>query len=543
MIQNPKRIILDIPLLAYAFVLLLSFLFSSDKPASVFGSYGRWYDGFLAFIIFLLASRILAENLQLPRRIPFFEQGAGRWLLLCLPLLFLAGSLFFRSGPSWSYGAGFAVAQDTLFESPKNFLLGSGPGTFFIDRALYVPLERAHRGAVYGKDAAAPWFGELLATTGVLGTGLFIVVVGVLLYGAITLFQKRKEKTLASFVFGIAMTSTGVFFLLPMSLIPLLLFWGSLACSMAFLKGEKRYDLKHKALQFCIPAFGLLLVAGMLSGFFMVGAGEWWARRALLSADRLQYLQNAVQFHPFEPAYRIELSRAYLETFLEESLKPSSLQKPELLTENIQLASESARKAIRLAPNRAAAWETLGAIYKEIQSVSGAADFAVESFEKAVALDPANPGIRTQLGKTYAALHDSEKAREQFREALLLDPFFATALVETALLLEKDGNIDEALALMEQTALRSPDEFVLVQLGRMYYNTKRYSDAIRQFERALVYKETNSDARYALALSYEAIGDRERAIQELEKVLQLNPDSKELKQKLHQLQQKTHSLQ
>ncbi|MDO8470853.1 MAG: tetratricopeptide repeat protein [bacterium] len=515
-----QRSILDLPLAAFASIWLLSFLLSSDKPASFLGSYGRWYDGSLAFFFFFAVSRILAEVLVLPKKIPSVEQGMKKWLFLSLPFLFFAAFLLFWNGSEFSYSTGLGAAGHTLAENPKNFLVGSGPATFFLDQARY--------GNVHSQ---VPLLGEIAATLGVFGFLFFSALWLVLAYGSLTLFQKREGRTLPSFLLAMVMACVVASAILPMSFPLLLLFWSTLCLGTAILRREQSYRFPYGMERFGTPFLLVLCLASIACGFFMIWRGEAAYRKSV----SIESLQRAVQSNPLESIYRIALSRAYLERFVEESLEPSSLQNSDSLKESIQLATASALEATSLSPERAAAWEVLGAAYREIQSVSGARENAIRFFQRAVSLEPLNPGLHTELGAMYEANGDTQKAKQSIQKALALDPFFAPARIQEALLIEKEGKWEEAVGILQLLLSRSQDEEALVQLGRMYYNKKRYADAIAQFERALSLEGTNSNARYALALCYEAVGDNSRAIQELEKVLQLNPDNSEIKQKLNHL--------
>ena len=49
-------------------------------------------------------------------------------------------------------------------------------------------------------------------------------------------------------------------------------------------------------------------------------------------------------------------------------------------------------------------------------------DKAIESFRKAIELNPENPSSLIKLGKIYSALGRKEEAEESYKAALALDP-------------------------------------------------------------------------------------------------------------------------
>jgi tetratricopeptide (TPR) repeat protein len=112
------------------------------------------------------------------------------------------------------------------------------------------------------------------------------------------------------------------------------------------------------------------------------------------------------------------------------------------------------------------------------------------AFEKAVQLDPANPGGFRRLGDAYAATGDLEKARESYAKALELNPDY---------------------------------EEVHEALGQIYYDQKNYEAAVESLTRARTFAPRSDTVAYLLGLAYDKLGAHEQAIKILETAIDLNP--------------------
>ena len=200
-------------------------------------------------------------------------------------------------------------------------------------------------------------------------------------------------------------------------------------------------------------------------------------------------------------------------------------------------AIDYGKEASELSPNAVIVWESLGMIYRDIQVfVDGATDWAIDSFEKAIEFEGKNPIIHTELGKLYLALDDKEKAKQSFTRAKELKSDYVDALIQEALLYEKDGDIDTALNQMEELAGAYPLSIdTQFHLGRLYFNSGESNKAIIQFEAIISIVPNHSNSLYSLGVAYAAIGEKEKAISIFEKVLELNPANQDIVNKLEEL--------
>ena len=123
---------------------------------------------------------------------------------------------------------------------------------------------------------------------------------------------------------------------------------------------------------------------------------------------------------------------------------------------------------------------------------SGDFEVALEAFGAALALDPDDPILRSQVGR---------------------------ALLEL-------GHFDEALPLLSQAAQLAPDLFVTqFNLGTALLRDGQHEEAISWLGAASRLRPEVALPRYGLALAYAALGDHARAITELEECVAVAPQT------------------
>jgi Flp pilus assembly protein TadD len=297
----------------------------------------------------------------------------------------------------------------------------------------------------------------------------------------------------------------------------------------------------------------LLIVLGLVILGIYFFAGKFYLAdinyKNAVGEKRIERLEKATGLNPEQSQYKIVLSRAYLNEVLTEMQKPLDSRDQTAISLNVhraitygkggQIGRTYVKGATELSPNRVAAWETLGMIYRDIQGIAtGALEWGIKSFEKAIALEPANPVLHTELGKLYLVANDKERARAEFEKAKELKSDYIDASIQLALLYEGENNLEEAVRQMESLARVYPFNVeVLFQLGRLYFNNNQTEEAISQFERVINLMPNHSNAHYSLGVAYQKKGEKEKAIKEFEKVLELNPGSEDVQKKIEELKE------
>ncbi|MBI4207985.1 MAG: tetratricopeptide repeat protein [Betaproteobacteria bacterium] len=144
---------------------------------------------------------------------------------------------------------------------------------------------------------------------------------------------------------------------------------------------------------------------------------------------------------------------------------------------------------------------------------------------KAIAIDEYSPGAHALLGRVYIRRGDLDRALDEMKRSLELnpsDPDVHAGLGNVLLLL---GDVGAAIKAIE-TAVQlhpgiSPTDYF--RLGMAYMLAGRNTDAIRALERALVRDESNVFINALLAGAYAETERQEDAARQAGRVRQLSP--------------------
>jgi len=503
---------------------------------------------FVLFVILSLWKKVFRDNVNRLLVPIFLIIVAGA----CIPsqpqaLIFGAGSgtanlmreQVLDQKTSWQIGLGGAT------DGIKNGFLGSGIGTFNYDFAKEKP------SSINGTwlwqvrfDRAGAYLAEILATMGFLGILSYLALIAIFFMASYFFLRQKSQALLLLMMFSALVVGQFVYY---QNTTLSFLFWLVLGLSViAWQKPIKEKVISFKnfpELSLVFSTIVILVGVGVLGLYFfnvksyLADVNYANAQELNSSNERTSYLEKAVRLNPSSPQYRAVLARAYLSDVLTEMGKPQAEQDATKVQLLVATAINQARVATELAPKQVAMWETLGMVYREIKSVAtGAVEWGIKSFQESISLDPKNPVAYTELGKLYIVSGDTGQAREQFAKAIAVKSDYTDALIQQALLFEKEGDKTTALREMEKLATDYPlSSEILFQLGRLYFNNNQISEAITQFKRVVILVPDHSNAHYSLGVAYAAQGKKTLAIQEFEKVLELNPDNQDVQKKIDQL--------
>ena len=142
----------------------------------------------------------------------------------------------------------------------------------------------------------------------------------------------------------------------------------------------------------------------------------------------------------------------------------------------------------------AQAWELLKEAYQA--QMEGDFDHAVELYEKSIAVQP-TAEAHTFLGWTFHFQGKIERAIEQCKRAIEIDPDFGNPYNDIGAYLIEMRRYDEAIPWLERATEAKrydPRHFPYFNLGRIYLAKEMYSRARENFENAL-----RLEPRYQLA--------------------------------------------
>ena len=171
-------------------------------------------------------------------------------------------------------------------------------------------------------------------------------------------------------------------------------------------------------------------------------------------------------------------------------------------------------RAIALNPNYATAHHWFGD--GPLLAV-GQFDRAIAEGKRAVELDPLSVIITADLGADFLVARRYDEAIEQFHKAIDLDPRFYYAHWNLAQALEMKGDLRGALTEYKKAVELDDDPFVLALLGQAYAKVGQRDEALKilaQLPQIAAHRYVPS---YSFALLHMALGDKDKAIEWLER--------------------------
>ncbi len=244
-------------------------------------------------------------------------------------------------------------------------------------------------------------------------------------------------------------------------------------------------------------------------------------------------LVRAEILNPYDYKYKIALSKFYLNKARLELMEPSEFQNKILIQENIKRSLSLARTASQKADFSVLAQEYLGMVERDLKNIDPDSNIrAIESFRKAIELEPTNPVLWVELGELYMDSGMIEDAKHAFLHAKKLKEDYPESLLGLAKIYSAENKNREAIEILEKLSTKFGDVEIMYEKGRVYYNSGQTKKAIESFKDVLTINPEHSNALYSLGLSLELLGQDSDAREYFERVLELNPDNEMIKYKL-----------
>jgi tetratricopeptide (TPR) repeat protein len=217
--------------------------------------------------------------------------------------------------------------------------------------------------------------------------------------------------------------------------------------------------------------------------------------------DSLAAAQKAVQNNPRSPAAHIALSYAQQAGF------------------NLSEALQAASSAVSHARDNGTAWARLA----ELQLSTGKLDQGIASAQKASALNPRIAHAQAILGFAYLTRIKTHKAREAFRNAIVLDSTAPLPRLGLGLAVIRDGDLEKGRAQIEIAAGLDPgNALIRSYLGKAYFDEKRGPRDEQQFEIAKRLDPNDPTPWFYDAIRKQTLNRPVEALLDLQKSIELN---------------------
>ncbi|MBI2645312.1 hypothetical protein HYW94_04030, partial [Candidatus Uhrbacteria bacterium] len=457
----------------------------------------------------------------------------------------------FSAQPSFATSIG--ITFKTLVDSP---LAGYGPGNYITSYTKFRPKEinKANILQLWTVrfDQSGSAILTAIAETGILG--LFGMLTTAILLGFL-LFRELSEKKMdENYLLFLGMSSAiltltilGLFKTANISII--FSAWLLIVCILLFTaKSLKIIKASHSNRFLILSSLSLyaIIAIGLVTGFLTVKRyiADMRMTQGLVLDQKLSALTRAGKDIPlpdvdklikkFSSAAAIDSENHGYPRLVSQALlyKLSALAKDTAhaqqniltLQSSASSAIDAAKRAVTLNPSDVRNVQNLAVTYQAIAPYADGVDvFIIESYKKAITLDPVNPLILVEFAKTRldsAAFHTA-KANQTKDESVKSNEQSAA---QTALT-DAEKNLKDAIALKSDY----PDAYLYLGIAYMQMNNK--SDALQNFDRAkdvnlklAQIQSANETLFYLLGLGYAGLDQKDAAEESFRYAIALKPD-------------------
>jgi eukaryotic-like serine/threonine-protein kinase len=254
-------------------------------------------------------------------------------------------------------------------------------------------------------------------------------------------------------------------------------------------------------------------------------------------------LQQAVKTDPRFALGYAELGEAY-------RLKYQLDQNPKWIDEAIA----NCNRATQLDDRLPAIYVTLG----KLHSQSGKNDLALQEFQHALQLDPHSAEALTGIASAYEQMGRIQDAEDGFKRAAALRPDYWEGYNVLGIFYDRQQRYPEAIAQLKKVVQLTPDNAqaysnlaavyldtsdpkwipdaqaaltksvaitpsypAYANLGSLYFNQGRYAESAAMTEKALQINDKDYQVWYNLLLSYQWLGQKDKAANAAERTMSL----------------------
>lgn len=469
-------------------------------------------------------------------------------------------------------GPAFNLSVDVAKESLKNnFLLGSGAASYGYDFSLFRPQE-FNLNQLYSLRfyQATGVFFEAISTIGVLGT--LALALSLLSFVGVSVFllaiRKEKDK-----LYSLGFITAAFIFVISSVLgrtEGTMIIFGALISAVALAIVIRESDSEENFLRLSLkasPKYALALAfifmvtsAGVAYLFVFVGkiyvadiyAGSVSRQSQVTEAGSISRMARAISLNKWEDKYYINIGRQYMVLANDEMIKKEEERNISAVQEYLNASIKAVAYSKELSPNDVSAVEALAQIYENAgMYVADSLKLAEDNYKRAMELEPNNPEFALALGKiklNQAAASKSEdekknlinEAKELFNKSIEQKNNFAAGYYHLAIAQGVSEELDQAIETMAKAvSLNRNNVDYYFNLARLYQQRGKGDDdktAESLFQEILKVNDEEINTHFSLAGLYEKMNEKEKAIKEYEKVIELLPaDNGEIKDKIESM--------
>src|SRR6204780_2439243 len=201
-------------------------------------------------------------------------------------------------------------------------------------------------------------------------------------------------------------------------------------------------------------------------------------------------------------------------------------------TGRIADAVKEAQDIIKRDPSNLEAHKLLGRIYlRSLGDMPGSGNgsenvlkLAIEQYEQIIKIEPTNVDDHLLLGRLYRLDNDSQKAENELKTAVKLDPDSEEAVTTLSLLYSDEGDTTHALQVLSAVPDTGRSAKLYAALGATYEQRKDYKSAIDAYKHAIQLDRDNLDAIRGLAENLLNDGQIDKALDQYKVIADANPE-------------------
>src|SRR6202163_1806676 len=200
-------------------------------------------------------------------------------------------------------------------------------------------------------------------------------------------------------------------------------------------------------------------------------------------------------------------------------------------TGRIRDAVVEAQDIIKHNPNNLEARRLLGRIYLrslgDMQAGSGSESvlkLAIDQYEQIIRLQPDSMDDHLLLGRLYRLNNDLQKAENEFKTAVKLQPQSEEAVTTLAYLYNELGDTSRAAQVLSSVPNTQRSAKLYSALGYTYEQQKEYKNAVESYRHAIELDRDNLDAIRGLAQNLLNDGQAEAALEQYKVIADANPE-------------------
>lgn len=501
----------------------------------------------------------------------------GRYIL---PMLLCVSSLFFLVLPSVvsspfptevSLSAKSTWDVATAAWKDGAWAFGTGPGTFAMVFAKYHSADlnpSTFWDTRFDRGSSALF--TMFSTIGILGTLAFVVSLLFLGIRALRTYTRNAPSEMLP-IAAAWMVLVAALFVYPQNFTLMMMLWVLTALVLrCTLSVGKTLAFERSPRAGFSAAFAFVLCAVFVLTVSFSTVARYRAEIAFAQAvtidhqggsidDVIAKLDTAATANRWSDVYYRNLGSALLHKVI--TVAQDAHADPDLVKSLIGAAVNAGVRATELGPTNVTNWELRGDIYREVSPlITDAAQFAIASYDQAIALSPNNPRYRVDSARGYLALADLlapmvkgddadvaaqakaaqdtalQSANDALMKAIALKSDYAEARYYLAFVQERQGKLAEAVASMEIVRGSAPSDVgVGLQLALLYMRQGKNDVAKQELERIIAISPNFANAHWYLASVLEQEKDIDGAIIELETIAKLNPTNETVQKKIDEL--------